>query len=76
MIHHFAADPKSQGPSCQIESATLDSLVCLVVETLDQWDHINSAALQNFAKCIHPQAWVPSVKDPSRPCQDQGNHVP
>jgi len=62
MNHHFAADPKSQGPSCQIESATLDSLVRLVVETLDQWDHINSTALQNFAKSIHPQAWVPSVK--------------
>jgi len=60
--HHFATTPKSQGPSCQIESATLDSLVRLVVETLDPWDHINSAALQNFAKFIHPQARVPSVK--------------
>ena len=76
MNHHFAAFPKSQGPSCQIESATLDSLVRLVVETLDPWDHINSAALQILAKSIHPQAWVPSVKDPSRPCQDQDNHVP
>jgi len=62
MNHHFAAAPKSQGPSCQIESATLDSLVRLIVETLDPWDHINSAALQNCAKSIHPQACVPSVK--------------
>jgi len=62
MNHHFATAPKSQGPSCQIESATLDSLVRLVVETLDPWDHINSTTLQKFAKSIHPQAWVPSVK--------------
>ena len=62
MNHHFAGVPKSQGPSCQIESASLDSLVRLVVETFNQWDHINSAVLQNFAKSIHPQAWVPSVK--------------
>jgi len=62
MNHHFAVAPKSQGPSCKIESATLDSLVRLVVETLDPWDHINSAALRIFAKSIHPQDWVPSVK--------------
>jgi len=62
MNHHFATAPKSQGPSCQIESETLDSLVRLVVETFNQWDHIKSATLQNFAKSIHPQAWVPSVK--------------
>jgi len=62
MTHHFAAAPKSQGPPCQIKSATLDSLVRLVVETLDPWDHINSTALQKIAKSIHPQAWVPDVK--------------
>ena len=62
MNHQFAAAPKSQGPSCQIESATLDSLVRLVVEALEPWDHINSAALQKFSKSIHPQAWFPSVK--------------
>jgi len=62
MNHPLAAAPKSQGPSCQIESATLDSLVRLVVETLDPWDHINSTTLQNFVKPIHPQVWVPSVK--------------
>jgi len=62
MYHHFAVALKSQGPSCQIESATLDYLVRLVVETFNQWDHINSAALQKFAKSIQPQAWVPSVK--------------
>jgi len=62
MNHHFASAPKSQGPLYQIESATLDSLVRLVVETLDPWDHINSMTLQQFAKSIHPQVWVPSVK--------------
>ena len=54
MNHHFAVAPKSQGPSCQIESATLDSLVRLVVETINQWDYMNSAVLQNVCEIYAP----------------------
>jgi len=48
MNHHYGVTPKSQGPSFQIESATLDSLVRLVVETLDPWDHINNTTLHIY----------------------------